>query len=50
MIAATAAGDERDLLEIMGDLMDNACKYGGTYVRISAVDGALVLVQFAQPA
>ncbi|PLW82039.1 two-component sensor histidine kinase [Kineobactrum sediminis] len=29
-------GDERDLLEIMGNLMDNACKYGGNHVRIRA--------------
>lgn len=29
-------GDERDLLEILGNLMDNACKYGRRRVRVSA--------------
>lgn len=29
-------GDERDLMEVMGNLMDNACKYGHHLVRVSA--------------
>lgn len=29
-------GEERDLLEIMGNLLDNACKYGDGSVRLSA--------------
>lgn len=29
-------GDERDLAEILGNLLDNACKYGGGKVRITA--------------
>lgn len=29
-------GDERDLAEMLGNLLDNACKYGGGEVRISA--------------
>ena len=28
-------GDERDLLELLGNLMDNACKYGTTHVRVT---------------
>ena len=28
-------GDERDLLELLGNLMDNACKYGATRVRVT---------------
>ncbi len=28
-------GDERDLLEILGNLLDNACKYGQQQLRIS---------------
>lgn len=28
-------GDERDLAEMLGNLLDNACKYGGGEVRIS---------------
>jgi two-component system sensor histidine kinase PhoQ len=34
-------GDERDLMEIMGNLIDNACKYGNGTVRIraSSLDG-----------
>jgi two-component system, OmpR family, sensor histidine kinase PhoQ len=30
-------GDERDLMELLGNLMDNACKYGASKVRISAL-------------
>lgn len=29
-------GDERDLLEVLGNVLDNAFKYGGGHVRISA--------------
>jgi len=29
-------GEQRDLLEVAGNLLDNACKYGGGKVRISA--------------
>jgi two-component system sensor histidine kinase PhoQ len=32
-------GDERDLLELLGILMDNACKYGRSRVRVSATGG-----------
>jgi two-component system sensor histidine kinase PhoQ len=30
------AGDERDLLEMLGNVLDNACKYGHHCIRISA--------------
>ncbi|HDK38143.1 MAG TPA: GHKL domain-containing protein [Thiolapillus brandeum] len=29
-------GEQRDLLELLGNLLDNACKYGGGQVRLSA--------------
>ena len=29
-------GEQRDLLELAGNLLDNACKYGGRKVRLSA--------------
>ena len=32
-------GDERDLMEVLGNLMDNACKYGRGRVRVVAVEG-----------
>lgn len=32
-------GDERDLLELLGILMDNACKYGRSRVQVSATGG-----------
>ncbi len=32
-------GDERDLLELLGSLMDNACKYGRRQVRVTAAGG-----------
>ncbi len=32
-------GDERDLMEIMGNLMDNACKYAAHQIRVSAAGG-----------
>ena len=39
------SGDENDLLEVMGNLIDNACKYGKQTVEVSAEiqDQALVL-------
>ena len=33
--AATFFGDERDLMELLGNLVDNACKYGRGHVVIS---------------
>ena len=32
-------GDERDLLELLGNLMDNACKYGRKTVRVTVAGG-----------
>ncbi|WP_116368342.1 ATP-binding protein [Parahaliea mediterranea] len=32
-------GDERDLLEMLGNLLDNACKYGAGSIRIQARQG-----------
>lgn len=32
-------GEERDLLEVMGNLLENACKYGDGQVRLSAGAG-----------
>ena len=29
-------GEKRDLMEMMGNLLDNACKYGDGHVRLSA--------------
>lgn len=29
-------GEERDLMELLGNLLDNACKYGGGQVRLEA--------------
>ncbi len=29
-------GEQRDLLELAGNLLDNACKYGGQQIRLSA--------------
>ncbi|MBE9539551.1 MAG: hypothetical protein IMF06_10740 [Proteobacteria bacterium] len=37
--ACVFRGDERDLLELLGILMDNACKYGRRRVRIKATGG-----------
>ncbi len=31
----TFRGDERDLMEILGNLIDNAFKYGGNHIRVS---------------
>ena len=30
-------GDERDFLELCGNLLDNACKYGRSMVRLTAL-------------
>ena len=30
------AGDSQDLMEVMGNLLENACKYGSSHIRISA--------------
>jgi two-component system sensor histidine kinase PhoQ len=38
-------GDERDLMELLGNLLDNACKYGRKRIRISAsLDGDQLLM------
>ena len=37
--ACVFRGDERDLLELLGILMDNACKYGRQHVRVTAIGG-----------
>lgn len=36
-------GDERDLMEVLGNLLDNACKYGEGRVRLSAKQSADML-------
>lgn len=36
--AAEFRGDEGDLMEVLGNVLDNACKYGGGKVEISATD------------
>lgn len=33
--AAVFAGDERDIYELMGNLLDNACKYGASSVKLT---------------
>ncbi len=46
--AADFSGDERDLMEILGNLLDNACKYGNGKVYISSGchgDGIQLLVE-----
>ncbi|HHH13563.1 MAG TPA: HAMP domain-containing protein [Thiolapillus brandeum] len=43
--AASFAGDEGDLMELLGNLLDNAFKYGRDQVRLSArCDSGLVLL------
>jgi len=34
---AIFAGDERDLMELPGNLIDNAGKYGGSEVKVQAL-------------
>ena len=47
--ACTFFGDERDLMELLGNIVDNACKYGQTQVVIhvgeSVTHGLLVVVE-----
>ena len=38
------AGDERDLMEMLGNLLDNACKYGQGEVRVEVRDESPSLV------
>ncbi|MET0049910.1 MAG: ATP-binding protein [Candidatus Thiodiazotropha sp.] len=38
--ACLFAGDEGDLMEILGNLMENACKYGQQRVRVSGQRGS----------
>jgi two-component system sensor histidine kinase PhoQ len=33
-VSGTFFGDERDLMELLGNLLDNACKYGREHVRL----------------
>jgi len=41
-------GDESDLMEMLGNLLDNACKYGRGEVRLSARDdGAALTIEVA---
>ncbi len=43
---AVFRGDERDLMELMGNLVDNACKYGEHHVRIGATGGGTAPLKF----
>jgi len=36
--------DEADLYEILGNILDNACKYGATQVEVSAIDARQLLI------
>ena len=41
-------GDERDLLELLGNLMENACKYGDRKVEVTArttTDGKMLIIE-----
>ena len=40
----TVRMDEADVLEVLGNLLENACKYGAQLVEISQVDGQNALV------
>ncbi|MFT6285506.1 MAG: two-component system sensor histidine kinase PhoQ [Alcanivorax sp.] len=44
--ATVFRGDERDLMEVMGNLMDNACKYGSQHVRVGAIGGGTTPLKF----
>ena len=41
---AIFSGDENDLLEVLGNLIDNACKYGHQTVEISVIGEAQQLI------
>ena len=41
---AHVRGDERDLLEMLGNLLENACKYCRSRVRVAVQDGATVRI------
>ena len=41
---AHVRGDERDLLEMLGNLLENACKYCRSRVRVAVEDGATVRI------
>jgi len=41
---AIFSGDENDLLEVLGNLIDNACKYGHQTVEISVISEAQQLI------
>ncbi|MDP4598765.1 MAG: ATP-binding protein [Pseudomonadales bacterium] len=48
-VSGTFFGDERDLMEVLGNLLDNACKYGRRQVRLvigqpDAASGLLITV------
>ncbi|MFK7858857.1 MAG: ATP-binding protein [Granulosicoccus sp.] len=36
--------DEADLLEVLGNLLENACKYGARHIRINQLKGEAVLI------
>ncbi|KGE04342.1 ATP-binding protein [Pseudohaliea rubra] len=38
--ASRFRGDERDLLELLGNLLDNACKYAAARVRVTVAGGS----------
>ncbi len=46
---AIFAGDERDLMELLGNLIDNACKYGRSKVKVQVrqpqAEGLLIVIE-----
>ena len=46
---AIFAGDERDLMELLGNLIDNACKYGRSEVKVQVrqpqAEGLLIVIE-----